>query len=61
MRRLPALTPALVALLCGVTVMLALPPASPASPEGQITWGVHISLTPTWFDPAEMPGIRHHG
>src|SRR2546429_308479 len=29
---------------------------SPA-PEGRITWGVHISLAPTWFDPAETPGI----
>src|SRR5436309_9580785 len=24
---------------------------------GQVTWGVHISLAPTWFDPAETPGI----
>ena len=23
-----------------------------ASPEGQLTWAVHISLAPTWFDPA---------
>jgi peptide/nickel transport system substrate-binding protein len=22
-----------------------------------MTWGVHISLAPTWFDPAEVPGI----
>jgi len=28
-----------------------------AAPEGQITWGIHISLAPTWFDPAETPGI----
>ena len=26
-------------------------------PEGQLTWGVHISLAPTWFDPAETSGI----
>jgi len=32
-------------------------PARAGSPEGQITWGVHISLAPTWFDPAETPGI----
>jgi peptide/nickel transport system substrate-binding protein len=25
--------------------------------RGQLTWGVHISLAPTWFDPAETPGI----
>ena len=28
-----------------------------AVPEGQVTWGVHISLAPTWFDPGETPGI----
>src|SRR5438046_5063917 len=28
-----------------------------AAPQGQLTWGVHISLAPTWFDPAETPGI----
>ena len=31
--------------------------ARAAEPEGQLTWGVHISLAPTWFDPAETPGI----
>jgi peptide/nickel transport system substrate-binding protein len=33
--------------------------ASPgaAAPEGQMTWAVHVSLAPTWFDPAETPGI----
>src|SRR2546429_2337998 len=31
--------------------------ASAAAPQGQLTWGVHISLAPTWFDPAETPGI----
>ncbi len=28
-----------------------------AAPEGQVTWGIHISLAPTWFDPAETTGI----
>ncbi len=32
-------------------------PASAAGAEGQLTWGVHVSLAPTWFDPAEMSGI----
>jgi len=27
------------------------------SPQGQLTWAVHISLAPTWFDPAETPGM----
>ena len=35
---------------------LALTPAA-AAPEGQLTWAVHVSLAPTWFDPAETPGI----
>ena len=28
-----------------------------AAADGQMTWGVHVSLAPTWFDPAEAPGI----
>ena len=27
------------------------------APAGQMTWGVHISLAPIWFDPAEHTGI----
>ena len=27
-----------------------------ASPD-QLTWGVHVSLAPTWFEPAEASGI----
>jgi peptide/nickel transport system substrate-binding protein len=46
--------------LIGVSVLLAVgisaAPAA-AAPDGQITWGVHVSLAPTWFDPAETPGI----
>jgi peptide/nickel transport system substrate-binding protein len=25
--------------------------------DGQMTWGVHVSLAPTWLDPAETPGL----
>ena len=36
----------------------ALLPASRAAAQGdQLTWGVHITLAPTWFDPAESQGI----
>jgi peptide/nickel transport system substrate-binding protein len=28
-----------------------------AAPEGQLTWGIHVSMTPTWFDPADTQGI----
>jgi peptide/nickel transport system substrate-binding protein len=36
--------------------VLALPLAA-AGQSDQVTWGVHISLAPTWFDPAESQGI----
>jgi peptide/nickel transport system substrate-binding protein len=32
-------------------------PFAEAASDSHLTWGVHVSLTPTWFDPAEMPGI----
>ena len=28
-----------------------------AATEGQLTYGVHVSLAPSWFDPAETQGI----
>src|ERR1700756_453700 len=31
--------------------------AHAAEPEGQLIWGIHVSLAPTWFDPAETPGL----
>jgi peptide/nickel transport system substrate-binding protein len=37
--------------------LLGVPVPVAAAPEGQITWAVHITLAPTWFDPAETPGI----
>lgn len=30
--------------------------AAAASPD-QLTWGIHVSLAPTWFEPAEASGI----
>jgi peptide/nickel transport system substrate-binding protein len=45
----------LASLLLGLIVLTAAPVA--AGPDGQMTWAVHISLAPTWFDPAETPGI----
>src|SRR5439155_745541 len=47
------------ALTLVVALLLALvaPTAAPAAPEGELTWAVHVSLAPTWFDPAETTGI----
>src|SRR6187200_1528883 len=31
--------------------------ANATGPQGELVWAVHTSLAPTWFDPAETPGI----
>ena len=31
--------------------------ARAAGPAGQLTWGIHVSLAPAWFDPAETSGL----
>src|SRR5207237_316655 len=28
-----------------------------AGPQGQLTWGIHVSMSPTWLDPAETSGL----
>ena len=33
------------------------PAAAPEGPAGQITFAVTVTLAPTWFDPAETPGV----
>src|SRR5262249_54869544 len=40
-----------------LALALAAAPPAWAAAEGQMTWAVHVSLAPTWFDPAETPGI----
>src|SRR6266481_3019131 len=45
-------------LVLAITAVGATPSAAaPDSPSGQMIWAVHISLAPTWFDPAETSGI----
>src|ERR1700693_1412662 len=36
---------------------LGMPGMARAAPTGQLTWGIHVSLAPTWFEPAEASGI----
>jgi peptide/nickel transport system substrate-binding protein len=36
---------------------LGVPALARAVPIGQLTWGIHVSLAPTWFEPAEASGI----
>src|SRR5438128_10081306 len=48
-------------LWCGAFLAFALmfggAAARAGDPQGQLTWGIHVSLAPTWFDPAETPGL----
>jgi peptide/nickel transport system substrate-binding protein len=43
--------------LLAVASVSIVAPALATTPEGQMTWGVHASLAPAWFDPAETTGI----
>jgi peptide/nickel transport system substrate-binding protein len=36
---------------------LSAAPAPKDESSGQMTWAVHVTIAPTWFDPAEVPGI----
>jgi peptide/nickel transport system substrate-binding protein len=40
-----------------VLVFTVAPARAIAAPEGQVTWGVHVSLAPLWFDPADTQGM----
>jgi peptide/nickel transport system substrate-binding protein len=44
-------------LLLSAFGLVAGAPALGAPPKGELTWGVHVSLAPSWFDPAEATGI----
>ena len=48
---------ALVALTAALLLVLLVPFPAVGAPEGQLTWAFHVSLAPTWFDPAETAGI----
>ena len=43
--------------ILAVAVAIAAAAPAAAEPSGQMTWAVHVSLAPTWFDPAETSGI----
>ena len=32
--------------------------AQKGAPTGQMTWAMHITLAPTWFDPAETGALQ---
>jgi ABC-type transport system substrate-binding protein len=49
----PALIVALLLFVLGPAAVRA----GPTAPDGQLTWAIHVSLAPTWFDPGETPGV----
>ena len=53
----PPAARAVLALGLVLIASLVAPGVATAAPEGQMTWAVHVSMAPTWFDPAETPGV----
>ena len=33
--------------------------AQKGEPSGQMTWAIHVTIAPTWFDPAETRASSH--
>jgi peptide/nickel transport system substrate-binding protein len=48
---------AVAVMMAVLLVVAALAAPVAAAPEGEMTWAVHVSLAPTWFDPAETPSV----
>ena len=46
------ITAAVVLALAG-----AVAPGRAGAQDGQVTFALHVTLAPTWFDPAEVPGV----
>jgi peptide/nickel transport system substrate-binding protein len=40
-----------------LVLLLAASAPAQAAPEGEMTWAIHVSLAPSWFDPAETPSV----
>src|SRR5262245_54557618 len=49
--------PSMLTLALAAILAFHAPPVAEAAPEGEMTWAVHVSLAPAWFDPAETTGI----
>ena len=46
--------------IVGATASIAttvLPRLTRAAPQSQLTWAIHVTLAPVWFDPATTPGL----
>src|SRR5262245_31179539 len=47
----------LVAVIALMVLAVAWHAPADAAPEGQLTWAVHTTLVPGWFDPVDMPSV----
>ena len=54
-KRSPALALAIV--LLGVLAVGPAPAVAQAKPEGEMRWALYVTLSPLWFDPAEVVGV----
>src|SRR4029077_6701715 len=45
------------AVVVALIVLLSAAAPAGAAPEGQVRFAVPLTLPPTWFDPAETPGV----
>jgi peptide/nickel transport system substrate-binding protein len=52
--RRPLVVSSLLLLLAGAAPW---PAPAAAAPDGQLTWAVHTTLVPGWFDPVDMPSV----
>jgi peptide/nickel transport system substrate-binding protein len=43
--------------LVGLWAVVGKDPAAQAAPQGQLTWAIHFTIAPTYFEPAEHQGI----
>src|SRR5262245_26450736 len=50
-------TRSIVAVVVSALLLGVATPAVLATPEGEMTWAIHVSLAPTWFDPAETQSV----
>src|SRR5262245_8096251 len=50
-------TRSIVAVVVSALLMGVAPAPVHAAPDGEMTWAIHVSLAPTWFDPAETPSV----
>jgi peptide/nickel transport system substrate-binding protein len=56
-RRLMTIAVLALTLLASLVPVPAAAQGRSDAPAGQMTWAVHVSLSPVWFDPAEHTGI----